>query len=154
MFVVHSDPAIYDYENQPPSSVDWLRERFRELESRRSPDRDQRWLNWVIRLPSGRLAGYVQATVYPDARAAIAYVLESRFWGRGIARRAVEAMIEELADNCGVRTLTAVLKRDNLRSLRLLERLGFIAAGASLHQTPGVEAGELLMARDARAGPR
>lgn len=38
MFVVLADPAIYEHENEPPASVEWLRERYRRLESRRSPD--------------------------------------------------------------------------------------------------------------------
>src|SRR5207247_7165268 len=28
MFAVLSDPAIYEHENQPPPSIEWLRERF------------------------------------------------------------------------------------------------------------------------------
>ena len=38
MFVVLSDPAIYEYENEPPRSLAWLRERFAKLESRRSAE--------------------------------------------------------------------------------------------------------------------
>jgi [ribosomal protein S5]-alanine N-acetyltransferase len=63
MFVVLRDPAIYEFENEPPWSVDEVRERFTELESRRSPNGQEQWLNWVVRLPSGELAGYVQATI-------------------------------------------------------------------------------------------
>ena len=32
MFAVLSDPAIYAFENAPPRSIDWLRERFARLE--------------------------------------------------------------------------------------------------------------------------
>src|SRR5919109_5115976 len=71
MFDVLSDPAIYAYENSPPRSLEWLRTRFEKLESRRSPDGMQRWLNWVVRLKTGALVGYVQATVYPSRSAAI-----------------------------------------------------------------------------------
>lgn len=56
MFAVLSDPAIYTHENQPPPSLEWLRERFRRLETRRSADGRERWLNWVIRMPSAELA--------------------------------------------------------------------------------------------------
>lgn len=150
MFTVLGDPAIYEHENAPPPSVEWLRERYRKLESRRSGDGREQWLNWVIRLPSSELAGYVQATVHPDGHAAIAYELASRYWGRGIARAAVEAMIGELVASYGVRTLTAVLKRGNHRSLRFLERLGFTLAPSELRASRGVEADELLMQRDAR----
>ncbi len=149
MFAVLSDPAIYEHENEPPASLEWLRERFRKLESRRSRDGSQQWLNWVIRLPSSQLIGYVQATVYPDGRAAIAYVLASAWWGRGLARRAVEAMIGELVESHGARELTAVLRRDNERSRRLLDRLGFTLASRERHAELEVEAGEALMRRDA-----
>ena len=139
MFAVLSDPALYRYENEPPESLEWLRARFARLESRRSADGREQWLNWVLRLDA-RLIGYVQATVHPDGQAAIAYVLSSAYWRRGLATQAVAAMIAELVEHYGVRRLSAVLKRDNLPSRRLLERLGFSLA-------PGdVPADELRMA--------
>src|SRR3982074_1655547 len=112
MFAVLSDPAIYEYENQPPQSVEWLRTRFTKLESRRSPDARERWLNWVIRLPTSELIGYVQAAVREDAGAAIAYELSSAYWGRGLASEAVEAMIGELQERYQVRSLSAVIKTE------------------------------------------
>lgn len=131
MFLVLSDPAIYAYENAPPASPVQLRERYAALESRRSPDGCQQWLNWVLRLRTGELIGYVQASVNADRRAFIAYELASAHWGRGLAREAVEAMIAELASRYRVHMLAAVFKRANTRSRRLLERLGFTAAAAA-----------------------
>jgi RimJ/RimL family protein N-acetyltransferase/N-acetylglutamate synthase-like GNAT family acetyltransferase len=151
MFQVLCDPAIYEHENEPPQSLEWLRERFARLESRRSPDSPEQWLNWVIRLPSSELIGYVQATVLADGRAAIAYVLGSRYWGRGLARQAVEAMISELERNHEVRTLSVVLKRSNARSLKLLESLDFTPPPPGLYEPLEVEPDELLMVRDLRA---
>ena len=145
MFVVLSDPAIYEYENEPPPSIEWMRTRFARLESRRSPDDREQWLNWVIRLPTPELIGYVQATVRSNGRAAIAYELSSRYWGRGLASRAVRAMIDELAGRYRVRSLCAVFKRDNQRSMRLLERLGFSQASPEVHVEWQPEPGELLM---------
>ena len=149
MFVVLCDPAIYEYENKPPPSLEWLRDRFAKLESRCSADGREQWLNWVIRLPNSELAGYVQATVRVDGRAAIAYELSSAYWGLGLARQAVETMIAELVDHYQVHTITAVLKRENQRSRRLLERLGFSAASAV--GTGNVEADELMMQRTFQA---
>ena len=57
MFVVLSDPAIYTYENSPPPSVEWLRTRFEKLETRRSADGAELWLNWVVRLHSAQPIG-------------------------------------------------------------------------------------------------
>jgi RimJ/RimL family protein N-acetyltransferase len=125
MFELLCDPALYQYEGEPPASEAWLRERFARLEARRSPDGQQQWLNWVVRLPEGPLAGYVQATVLAGGTAHIAYVLGSRFWRRGIARVAVEAMLCELARSHGVVRCVAVFKAANHRSQALLRRLGF-----------------------------
>jgi len=148
MFGVLSDPAIYEYENAPPRSLEWLRKRFAKLETRRSPDGTEHWLNWVIRIPTSELIGYVQATVHPDGHAAIAYELASRFWGRGLARAAVEAMVSALEEDYGVRRLSAVFKRRNHRSQRLLERLGFSPATPQLHAELGAEPDEMLMLKD------
>lgn len=148
MFVVLSDPAIYEYENGPPPSLEWLRDRYAKLESRRSPDGREQWLNWVIRLPTSELIGHVQATLRQNGRAAIAYELSSAYWGRGLASQAVEAMICHLVEQFHVRILAAVLKRENVRSLRLLGRLGFALASPAEHVKRQVEPGELLMQRE------
>jgi ribosomal-protein-alanine N-acetyltransferase len=148
MFIVLGDPAIYEYENKPPPSLEWLCERFTRLEARRSPEGREQWLNWVIRLPTSELIGYVQATVRSDGRATIAYQLSSRYWGRGLAHRAVQAMISELVEHYHIRSLSAVLKQQNLRSLRLLERLGFSLAPPELHVKCEVPPDEVLMHRE------
>ena len=148
MFVVLSDPAIYEYENGPPSSLEWLRDRYTKLESRQSKDGTEQWLNWVIRLQSGELIGYVQATVREGGSAAIAYELASAHWGRGHAFAATHAMIAELNRHYGVTRLSAVLKRQNFRSQRLLERLGFELASPEEFARHSVDDDEMLMLRN------
>jgi RimJ/RimL family protein N-acetyltransferase len=152
MFLILGDPAIYEHENEPPPSVEWLRARFRALESRSSPDGTEHWLNWVVRQPASGLIGYVQATVAPDGGAAIAYVLNSRYWGKGLASAAVALMVVELLASYDVRTLSAVLKRANLRSRGLLERLRFSVAPEDLRRKLAVEPDELLMVRNVVPG--
>ena len=147
MFQVLSDPAIYEFENEPPQSLEWLRTRFAKLETRASADGHEQWLNWVIRLPTSELIGYVQATVHADGRAGIAYELTSSHWGRGLAYAAVDAMICELIARYGVRHLFAVHKRENRRSMRLLERLGFSIASPELSAVHPIEPDETLMWR-------
>ena len=150
MFIVLSDPAIYEYENQAPLSVEGLRERFLTLESRQSRDGSQQWLNWVIRLPSSGLIGYVQATLYPGGRAAIAYELHSAYWGRGLASAAVAAVIDHLGEHHPIQSLSAVLKKENHRSMRLLQRLSFTLATPMQHVELEVERDEFLMLRSPR----
>jgi RimJ/RimL family protein N-acetyltransferase len=149
MFRVLSDPVLYEFENEPPPSLEWLRERFLKLEIRRSPDGQEQWLNWVIRLPSADLIGYVQATVILGGRAFIAYQLSSNHWGRGLGSEAVQTMITELVGHYDVLQLCAVFKAANHRSRRLLERLEFSIASPELLAESKLEPGELLMVRAA-----
>lgn len=149
MFVVLSDPAIYEYENAPPPSLEWLLARFIRLETRVSNDGSEQWLNWVIRLPDGELIGYVQATVHANGSAGIGYELASAWWGRGFASIAVRTMIDELAAHYGVRQLNAIAVGRNHRSRRLLERLGFSLATPEQHVKYGADPAEVLMTRTA-----
>jgi L-amino acid N-acyltransferase YncA len=59
-------------------------------------------------------------------------------------------MLSELVQHYQVHNLTAVFKRKNLRSMRLLERLGFSPTSAEQHRKHQVEPGELLMQREER----
>ncbi|WP_395703932.1 GNAT family N-acetyltransferase [Aquabacterium sp.] len=147
MFELLCDPAIYEFENGPPASAEALAQRYRRLESRRSPDGREQWLNWVIRLPSGELAGYVQATVGADGRAWVAYELASRHWRQGIARRAVNAMMDELIARYQVTRLVAVFKTANFRSRGLLQRLGFCATPAPGQPAESCDTDESVMVR-------
>lgn len=145
MFSVLSDAAIYEFENSPPPSAHWLAERYARLERRTSDDGKEAWLNWVLRLPTGELAGYVQATVLPHDRALLAYELGSRFWRRGLGRSAVAAVIDELALNYGVRLFAAVLNSANYRSRALLLSLGFEPASPQQSIEFEPEPDELVM---------
>lgn len=145
MFEVLSDPAIYEFERVPPPSVEHLAAGYRKKESRVSSDGRQRWLNWVVRLPSAELAGYVQATVLESGAAYVAYELASRHWRQGIGRAAVSAMLDELAGSYGVQTFVAVLKTANFRSSGLLRSLGFEPGSAAEAAKFGAEPDEIVM---------
>ena len=127
MFAVLSDPAIYEYDNAPPLSVESLRDRYALLESSAEADDGPRCLNWIVRPRSREAIGYVQASLYDNGAATIGYELASAYWGRGYGGEAVEAMITGLTGVHRIRLLTAVVKRANARSRRLLERLAFVA---------------------------
>jgi len=147
MFEVLSDPAIYEFENAPPASEAWLKERFERLETRQSTDGAQHWLNWVIRLPSGELAGFVQATVLPINTSYVAYDLASKFWRRGIGRSAVRAVLDELASQYGARTFVAIHKASNFRSHALLCRLGFTVGTLEHDPMFAAEQDEVVMVK-------
>ena len=145
MFALLQDPAIYEFENGPPVSQEWLAQRYQRLESRGPADASAHWLNWVIRLPGGSLAGYVQATVATSGEAHVAYELNSRHWRQGIGSSAVRAMLAELRSNYGVHSFVAVLKQKNLRSEALLHSLGFAPGNAQQQLRYRDEPDELVM---------
>lgn len=126
MFGPMSAQAIYAYiQEQPPASVAALRQRYQQMERGHSTSGRERWLNWIVRLASGQCAGYVQATIHPGGTADFAFVFAPEHWGRGIAFEACRAAIPSLAGDFGVRALFATVDPKNLRSIGLLERLGF-----------------------------
>jgi RimJ/RimL family protein N-acetyltransferase len=126
MYEVLSDPALYRYlDYGPPPSVEHLRSVYARLETRRSPDGSQLWLNWVVRPKDGPPLGYVQATVAANHTAWIAYVFSSRHWGRGHGTLATRAVVDHLASDYEVTLFLATVEAENERSIRLLERLGF-----------------------------
>jgi RimJ/RimL family protein N-acetyltransferase len=54
----------------------------------------------------------------------IGFTLDQRYWGRGLAREAVSAILDHYAA-IGIATVWASTDPANLASRRLLERLGF-----------------------------
>ena len=132
MFELLSDPLIYHHlDHGPPPSLEHLRGVYARLQTRLSPDGRQAWLNWIVRLAGGEPVGCVQATVIAPDTTWIAYQLASRHWGRGYARAATEAMLSHLRRDWGVLRFLAVAESANMRSIHLLDRLGFRTATAA-----------------------
>lgn len=130
MFEILSDPALYTYlDFPPPPSLEHLQRVYARLETRRSPDGTEEWLNWIV-VRDGAPIGFVQATIYADRSANVAYVVGSGHWGQGYAIEAVTAMLAEL-DGC---KFFATVDVGNVRSIRLLERLGFQHVGGERYE--------------------
>jgi RimJ/RimL family protein N-acetyltransferase len=143
MFGPMSAAAIYSYiPGEPPASVSALQQRYLQLERGHSADGRQRWLNWIVRLGSGQCAGYVQASIYPEATADFAFVFAPEYWGRGVAFEACRVALPCLAADFGVRAVYATVDPRNSRSVHLLERLGFGEASSEAYPHGEVEPGD------------
>jgi len=127
LFEPLADPRLYAFVPQdPPGSLEALRERCALLATRRSPQGDELWLNWVMReRAQGQCRGRLQATVTREGSAFIAYEVFASHWHRGYAFEGCHRMIEWLIDELGVQRLAAEVDALNAASLRLLERLSF-----------------------------
>ncbi len=117
-------PELYTYiDEDPPASVEALQRRYTHLAT--GGRGDEVWRNWVAFVrDTGEPAGTLQATIFPDRRALIAYSVLPRLWRRGIGREAVAWLLGELARD-GVVRAEALIDTRNAASIALVERVGF-----------------------------
>lgn len=148
LYAVLCDPAIYEFEGEPPPSLERLAAGLRRRETRRTRDGDT-VLDWAVRTPTGELAGYVQAVIDATGAAYLGYEFASRFWRRGIGSGAVDLAMRELARNYQVHRFVAVLKARNHRSAGLLKKLGFGPGTAEDEALYGQEADEITRVKSA-----
>lgn len=124
-----SDLPSYDFTpDMPFKDVTALEERYRQLESRRSPDGREAWLNWVISSAATQeLLGYVQFTVKPfEQRALVAYFVFMPHRKSGIASEAIRASMSEVVAYFRLARVDAEIDTRNTASIALMEKLGFL----------------------------
>ncbi|MFF3492108.1 GNAT family N-acetyltransferase [Streptomyces sp. NPDC002795] len=94
---VLADPALHAFIGGAPDTAEELRARYRRMLAG-SPDPAVTWLNWVVQLRcEERLVGTVQATVAGGV-AEIAWVVGTRWQGRGFATEAARALVVRLGE--------------------------------------------------------
>lgn len=123
------DLRIYTFiDERPPESLEHLQERYGVLCGGAPPGRGERWLNWIIlNAENDEPLGTLQATIdEKPQRASIAYVLLPKMWGRGIASRATQWLMDQLRDDYEVTEAQVEIHEHNARSLNLARRLGFV----------------------------
>lgn len=132
LFDLLQDASIYSYiPTEPPETKAALQVRYAWLAQRHSPEGDEIWLNWAIRLGDQSVddkalyIGTVQATILADGKALLAYELGSTYRGAGYATEACQTVMRELVEGYEVQEIQAYVDTRNARSILLLERLGF-----------------------------
>jgi RimJ/RimL family protein N-acetyltransferase len=121
-----NDPVVARYlDLEPPVPLDRTVDFYRYIH-----EQGGAW--WAVRV-DGALAGSVGLIpADPWSRlghtASLFVYLDPAWWGRGLGRRAVEAMVEE-AGRRGLVRLEVLVVDGNERSLRLFEGCGFVCEG-------------------------
>jgi RimJ/RimL family protein N-acetyltransferase len=125
------DERLYRFIPQdPPDTLEVLEDRYQFLSGRRSPDGREAWLNWAVREQgSGEYAGTLEATVYGEGTAIIAYMVFVPYQRRGIAAEACGRLLEHLFDDYRVGVVAAEIDTRNAASIALVESLGFERIG-------------------------
>jgi len=134
-----ADERLYRFiPTDAPESVEALETRYRKLSSRRSPDGSEAWLNFAMRLreegtrPKATYVGTLEATVFPERCAYLAYTVFFQFWRRGYAREGCARMLTHLLEEQGMREVAAEMDTRNAASIGLVESLGFERVGTTL----------------------
>ena len=127
MYYLLQDIAIYRFiPTKPPKSIDELTKRYEKLQSRHSPDNLEIWLNWVLRKKADNsVIGRLEATIYQNETADIAYEIASKFWGQGFAFESCFALVNNLCDSYGLKVISAKVDTRNINSIKLLKKLKF-----------------------------
>ena len=134
-----ADERLYRFiPTDAPESAEALETRYRKLSSRRSPDGAEIWLNFAMRLreegtlPKASYVGMLEATVFPNRSAYIAYTVFVPFWRQGYAREGCARMLRHLLEDHGARVVVAEMDTRNAASVALAEALGFERVGTAL----------------------
>jgi RimJ/RimL family protein N-acetyltransferase len=134
--VVESDlPVFYEHQLDPEAT------RMAAFVAR---DRDSFMAHWtkILRDDTGKVRtvvvdGEVAGNVVSfelEGQRLVGYWIGKRFWGKGVATRALSAFLEHETD----RPLYARVATSNVASIRVLEKCGFALSGREVH-ADGVE---------------
>ena len=126
-FTALQDDAIYQWISMDkPTSLDWLRDHWRGLETRISPNASEAWPTWaVISRDHGKMLGRVDAAINGDKICTnFGYYLFPEFWGQGFGTEAVKAAADHLLRQ-NVHHLVATVTVGNHASAQVLKKAGF-----------------------------
>ncbi len=126
-----SDPAVAEYQSwAAPFSLEQARQLLEETGDHSGPQSNSWWMATVTNPADDTILGDLAVHLSSEARTAeIGYTFSSRFWGRGYAVEAVEALVEWLFKSHGVTRIQATVHPDNVASALVAERNGFIFEG-------------------------
>jgi len=139
-----ADVRVATYIGGPTATTEQaIRERIERV-LRGPVEPGERWLNFAVRrTDDDRVIGWLEATVYDDGWAEIAYVFGVAYWGHGYASDGVAWLVDSL----GVGEIWAAVHPDNLRSIALLLRLGFVQRAAPTRPLGSFDPGDVVFER-------
>ena len=139
LFPLLADAANYTYiPDSARASIAELMQCFERLERGAPEESAEVWLNWVLlRRDTGAAVGTLQATVTPGVQAWLGYTLTPSAWGQGFASEACAWLIADLPRRYAVPQILASVDVRNLKSIAVLERLGFERSGSEAAELHG-----------------
>ena len=112
--------------------IDVLREAYTEMLNGALAHPNERvwYAMWMIELRDGTHVGELCFKgISPDGAVEIGYGIDERYQGHGYATEAVSAVTAWAAQQEGISRIEAEAEEDNIASLRVLEKSGFVPTG-------------------------
>ena len=134
---IASDDEMRDF--IAAQELDVLREAYTEmLNGALAHPNERAWYAmWMIGLHDGTHVGELCFKgVAPDGAVEIGYGIDEHYQGHGYATEAVSAVTEWAAQQDGIKCVEAEAEEDNLASLRVLEKTGFVRSGERGEEGP------------------
>ncbi len=121
------DPELHHFVPFEPQPLEKQRERCAKWAKRRSPDRNEIWLNWIAKdKNASHVVGHFQVGIKQDGVASIGYIVGSVHQNKGYSTEALEAIFRYLRDSLGVQEVKAWSDTRNIASHRLARKLGML----------------------------
>ena len=131
LFAIYGDAEVMAFTSDPAfpdlSYVDQMLASVARLFAERAS------LEWGVSLPTaGRIIGTCGLHSFDAEQqcAEIGCILGRAYWGQGLMREALSAVMAFGFDRCGLQMLKADIDAPNVRSLALFQRLGFTPESA------------------------
>lgn len=147
LFEALDDPRVGTYIGGPyATSPAALRDRIREQAAGPAPGLEvEVWWNFLVEVADLGVVGTLQATLY-DGWAEVAYIFGPAGWGRGYAAEGLQWLVAR-CEAAGVHELWAAVHPDNLRSQRVLGRVGFVLRDRTPRSLGSYDPGDLVFLR-------
>lgn len=102
-----------------------------------NPDKWEWYAIWMIELKNGTHIGELCFKgLNKDGSAEIGYGISDEYQGNGYATEAVSAVVNWALRQSGVESITAETQAENIASVRVLEKCGFIRTGTFGEEGP------------------
>ncbi|UQZ37418.1 GNAT family N-acetyltransferase [Paenibacillus sp. PK3_47] len=124
-FKYRAMPEVYKFQSWKPEEIGEV-EKFISGNMAVVPNTGGSWLQVAICSKDGQLLGDIGIHFMDDGfQIEVGYTLSPEFQGKGYASEAVRAVIGYLFNGLGKHRITASVDPGNLKSIKLLENMGF-----------------------------
>jgi ribosomal-protein-alanine N-acetyltransferase len=119
------DPAVGEYVSFLPRTREEAEASLRDaIEQQTEPDR-VRFFVAIEHKDNGGILGGAGITLIDEHTGDIGWFLRKEYWGLGYATEAAALMIRFGFEDIGLRTITAVCRKENSGSRRMMQKCGF-----------------------------